>query len=80
MAVKCGQEVSVPNSKTGFKKIWAASLNKSKVRQRLVGGSMPRMGPNLQNPVFDVLVNQLELSESYQRHLEQCHLHYRSGH
>jgi hypothetical protein len=40
MAVKCGQEVSVPDSKTGFEKIWTASLNKSKVRQRLVGNSM----------------------------------------
>jgi hypothetical protein len=41
MAVKCGQEVGVPDSKTGFKKIWAASLNKAKVRQWLVGSSMP---------------------------------------
>jgi hypothetical protein len=41
MAVKCGEEVSVPDSKTGLKKIWAASLNKAKVRQRLVGSSVP---------------------------------------
>src|ERR1700722_5623721 len=41
MAVKCGQEVGVPDSKTGLKKIWAASLNKSKVRPRLVGSSIP---------------------------------------
>ena len=60
MAVKCGQEVSVPDSKTGFKKIWAASLNKSKVHQRLVGSSYTLVGFNLQNTVFDVLVNQLE--------------------
>jgi hypothetical protein len=60
MAVKCGQEVSVPDSKTGFKKIWAASLNKSKSTPAVSRQQYTLVGFNLQNTVFDVLVNQLE--------------------